>query len=135
MGIPGSATAPRPRPLATAIDFHATCVRAACGLPPRVATANSLYAGVRFLLADREGRFLGLDGLAEVVRMGAVEHVFMEVTVGATLRLPPEDYDTQRVAAVVARAPEHAAVLETLDAAARRCRPRIGRPDGGATGW
>jgi hypothetical protein len=53
---------------------------------------TSLCAGVRFLLARSEGTLLG-DGLAEVLQMGAVEHVFMEVPVGSTLRLPPDDYD------------------------------------------
>lgn len=112
-------------PLASGIDFHANYIRVACGQPPVVDSADCLYAGARFLLADREGRFAGLDGLAEVLTAGAVEHVFMEVPVGSALRLPPDDYDLQRVAAIVARAPSHAEVLETLDAAARRCVPRV----------
>ena len=86
---------------------------------------DSLYAGARFLLAERAGRFAGLDGLAEVLQLGQVEHVFLEVPVGTVLRLPPDDYDYQRVAAVLARGPDHAAVLETLDAAAQHCLPRV----------
>lgn len=112
-------------PLATAIDFHANCIRVACGQPPQVPNLDPLVAGARFLLADRVGRFAGLDGLAELLQLSAVEHVFMEVPVGTGLRLPPDDYDTQRVAAVIARGPDHAAVLETLNAAARCCVPRV----------
>jgi biotin carboxylase len=120
-------------PLATGLDFHANCVRVALGEPPRLSVADSLYAGVRFLLADRAGQFLGLDGLAEVLAMDAVEQVFLEVPVGTPVRLPPDDYDTARVAAVIARAGTHAAVLDALEAAARRCVPRID-PDWSAFG-
>jgi biotin carboxylase len=112
-------------PLATGIDFHANCIRVACGEPPLLRSTDSLYAGARFLLADRAGRFLGLDGLAEVLQMGAVEHVFMEVAVSTMLRLPPDDYDLQRVAAIVVRAPAHSTVVEQLEEAARRCVPRV----------
>jgi biotin carboxylase len=114
-------------PLSTGVDFHANCIRVACGRAPQMGTVDSLCAGVRFLLARSEGTLLGLDGLAEVLQMGAVEHVFMEVPVGSTLRLPPDDYDLQRVAAVVARGPEHSAVIETLERAARCCIPRVER--------
>jgi biotin carboxylase len=112
-------------PLSTGIDFHGNCIRVACGRPPVVAAVDSLFAGVRFLLADLEGVFQGLDGLAEVLQLGSVEHVFIEVPVGTTVRLPPSDYDTQRVAAVLTRGPDHGAVLDTLATAARHCLPHL----------
>jgi biotin carboxylase len=114
-------------PLASGTDFHANCIRVACGQPPVVDARDSLCAGVRFLLATESGRFSGLEGLEETLAMSAVEHVLLEVGPGSSVRLPPDDYDTQRVAAVVARAPDHAAVVAALDAAAGCCRAVIDR--------
>jgi len=115
-------------PLASGLDFHANCIRVACGRPPEAGTRAPLHAGARFLLAAEAGRYAGVDGLAETLQVAAVEHVFPELPVGSAVRLPPDDYDTQRVAAVVARTPDHAALVATLDAVARRCRVRIERP-------
>lgn len=112
-------------PLSTGIDFHANCIRIACGRPPVLGAADSLSAGVRFVLADVEGVYRGLDGLAEVLQLGSVEHVFMEIPIGTAVRLPPADYDTQRVAAVVARGPDRETVLDALDNAARHCLPHV----------
>jgi biotin carboxylase len=112
-------------PLATGIDFYSNCIRVACGQQPQIRDVDSLYAGARFLLADRAGRLAGLEGLAQLLQLSAVEHVFMEVPVGTMLKLPPDDYDLQRVAAVLARGTDHAAVVETLDTAAQYCHPLV----------
>jgi biotin carboxylase len=112
-------------PLSTGIDFHANCIRVACDEPPIIRARDPLVAGVRFLLANREGVYRGLDGLDEVLQPGTVEHVFLEIPVGTTIRLPPADYDTQRVAAIVTRSCCHETVLTTLDTAARRCLPLV----------
>jgi len=112
-------------PLSTGIDFHANCIRVACGRPPVVDAVDPLFAGVRFLLADREGGFDGLAGLVEVLQTGVIDQVFLEVPIGTTVRLPPADYDTQRVAAVLTRGTDHETVLRTLSQAAQHCRPRI----------
>jgi biotin carboxylase len=112
-------------PLATGIDFHANCIRVACGKPPVVARTDRLVAGARFLLAERSGVFRGLCGIEQALASGSVEHLFMEIPVGTTVRLPPADYDTQRLAAVLARGPDHATVLDTLADAARRCVPEL----------
>jgi biotin carboxylase len=112
-------------PLATGIDFHANCIRIACGRPPLLDAAYPWYAGVRFVLAERAGRLQAMDGLADVLRMGAVEHVAMEVPVGTELRLPPDDYELQRLAAVVVRAATYDDVRAQLEMAARVCVPRV----------
>jgi len=123
-------------PLSTGVDFHAGCIRVACGQPPLVDGCREnggceglgLVAGVRFVLADGEGTFAGLERLPEVLQHGEVEHVLLEIPLGTAVRLPPSDYDTQRVAAVIARGPDHAAVTHTLDVAARQVRPIIDGP-------
>jgi biotin carboxylase len=112
-------------PLATGIDLHAACVRIACGQRPPEPEPGRLYAGVRFVLADRPGRLAGVDGLAEALALSRVEQVFPELPPGAPVRLPPADFESQRVAAVLARAPSHAEVVETLEAAAALVSPRI----------
>jgi biotin carboxylase len=112
-------------PLATGIDLHAACIQIACGQQPPAPAPDGLAAGVHFLLADRPGRFAGVDELAGVLAMSRVEQVFTELPPGADVRLPPADFESQRVAAVLVRAPSPAEVGAALDAAAALAVPRI----------
>ena len=112
-------------PLSSGIEFHANCIRVACGRPPVLGIPDTMVAGARFLLADRDGVFKGLEGLADVHQLDPVEHLFLEVAIGTAVRLPPADYDTQRLAAIIASGPDRASVLQALTTADRLCSPQI----------
>ncbi|MCS0639650.1 ATP-grasp domain-containing protein [Streptomyces sp. LP05-1] len=90
-------------PAATGVDYFENVVRVATGEPLRLEHDRRLEAGLRFVLADRPGRFEGLHGLAGLGEDPGFDHVFTEVPVGTEVALPPENFGQQRVAAVIAR--------------------------------
>jgi biotin carboxylase len=112
-------------PLASGIDFFENVVRVAVGAPLRLEPTLPFVGGVRFLLADRPGRFERLDGVETLLERPGYEHVFVEVPVGSEVRLPPEHFTSQRVAAVIARHADRAALLDLLETAAASARPAV----------
>jgi biotin carboxylase len=89
-------------PLATGVDFFENTIRLALGSPLRLARDRSLHAGIRFILAERTGRFAGLAGLREVLETPGYRDVALEVPLGTKVILPPEHFGMQRVAAITA---------------------------------
>jgi biotin carboxylase len=112
-------------PLASGIQFFENVIRVACGLELELEPTRQFVAGVRFLLSDRAGRFERLDGVETLLERPGYEHVFAELPPGATVRLPPEHFTSQRVAAVLGRHVEHARLLELLEDAAKHVRPVV----------
>jgi biotin carboxylase len=90
-------------PLATGIDYFANLIRLAVGDPIDVRATRAEHAGLEFLLAPESGLFDGLEHADLVLERPGYEHLFVEVPVGSPVRLPPEHFTTQRVAAVIAR--------------------------------
>lgn len=108
-------------PLSTGIDFYSEVIRVITGQQPRVEPRRTAYAGVRFLLAESDGKLQGLQGVEAMLGLPAVEHLFMEMAPGATIGLPPHSFTTQRIAAVIASHPDHSVVETSLEEGARRC--------------
>lgn len=108
-------------PLSTGINFYAQVLRVVTGQQPRREPTSQLYTGARFLLAQAEGTFRGLDGIEEVLHRSLVEHFFLESSPGATIQLPPRHFAAQRVGAVLARDSAYAVVEQTLEEIARQC--------------
>ncbi|KZM75383.1 ATP-grasp domain-containing protein [Nocardia terpenica] len=104
-------------PLATGIDFFANVIRVSTGEPLRLTPDREMQAGLRFVLAESAGRFDGLTGLADLVEDPGYHHVFTEVPVGADVALPPDNFGTQRVAAICARHTDRAGLDRLLDTA------------------
>lgn len=90
-------------PLATGVDYFANVIRVAAGEALVTEPDRSEHAGLQFLLADRPGRFEGLARTEALLERAGYDHVFLEVPVGGLVRLPPEHFTSQRVAAVCAR--------------------------------
>lgn len=108
-------------PLSTGINFYAQVLRVVTGQQPHLEPTSQLYTGARFLLADAEGKFGGLEGVEHVLHQFSVEHVFLESSPGAAIQLPPHHFGAQRVAAVLARHPDYAMVEQTLEEVSRLC--------------
>lgn len=108
-------------PLSTGIDFYAQVIRVATGKQPIVEPQHGRYAGVRFLLANTEGLLVGLKGIETMLSLTAVEHLFVEQAPGNEILLPPRHFDSQRIAAVIARHADYALVDSMLKEAAHYC--------------
>lgn len=116
-------------PLATGVDYFANVVRLAVGEPLDLAVTRAEQAGLQFLLAGRSGVFAGLAGTEEVLAGAGYEHLFLELPVGSAVRLPPEHFTSQRVAAVCARHRDRAGLDELLARAEAGIRVEV-REDG-----
>ncbi|MFB6807473.1 acetyl-CoA carboxylase biotin carboxylase subunit family protein [Streptomyces sp. NPDC056387] len=90
-------------PLATGVDYFENVIRVATGEPLRLEHDRQLNAGLRFVLAERAGRFEGADGLTPLGEEAGYDHFFTEVPVGTEVALPPQNFGQQRVIAVIAR--------------------------------
>jgi biotin carboxylase len=109
-------------PLSSGVSFYEQALRVVTGERPAPEARPQVYAGVRFVLADEPGRLARVDDLDQVLALPAVEHVFMELGRGAQIQLPPHNFSSQRVLAVIARHADYAVVAETLEQATTLAR-------------
>lgn len=100
-------------PLATGVDYFENVIRVATGEGLRLEQDRELHAGLRFVLAERAGRFEEVSGLPGLCEDPGFDHVFYEVPAGTEVILPPHNFGRQRVAAVIARHTTRSG-LETL---------------------
>ncbi|MCX4692896.1 pyridoxal-phosphate dependent enzyme [Streptomyces sp. NBC_01408] len=99
--------------VATGVDLLEQQLRASVGLRPHLVPSREGYAGIRFLLAGREGVLTGATGTEEAAQVGGVEQVRFTRRPGQSVRPARSAYD--RLGHVIAggRAPsEVAAVLD-----------------------
>jgi biotin carboxylase len=111
--------------LATGASFCENVLRVATGTPPRLGTSTGLHAGLRKVMAGGAGVFQGLDGLYPVLQHPGVKVAIAERPIGARVALPPADYGSSTLAAVIAVADSDAALRDTLRRVAEDVRPRI----------
>ena len=78
------------------------------------------------LLAERPGRLARLMGTEGFTEHPASHHLFLEVPLGTEIKLPPDNFRLQRVAALIARHSDYQALTDLLDQAAAEVRPVIG---------
>ena len=100
--------------LATGRSFAENVIRVATGQQPELGTGNLLYSGVRKIMAERSGVLDGVDGLAAALSVPGVRHVVVERAVGAKVALPPADYMSSTIGAVIAVGDTADAVRQTL---------------------
>ena len=113
-------------PAASGIDFYGNVIRVATGQPLELTPKEQLYAGVRYVLAGRPGRLERLAGMEGAMEHPAFHHLFLEVPLGTEIKLPPDSFRLQRVAALIARDSDYQALTDLLDEAASSVRPLIG---------
>jgi biotin carboxylase len=111
-------------PRATGIDFYGSLVRVATGACPAAERGWEAVAGVRFVVAEQAGRLAWLE-VAAPLEEPWVDAVLPELRTGALVNLPPTDFVSSRVAAVLATAPAHPLVEKSLTRAAARCQVTI----------
>ncbi len=112
-------------PLATGVDYFENVVRVATGEPLQLAHDRELNAGLRFVLAERAGRFEGVEGLPGIGEDPGYDHVFFEIPAGSKVALPPRDFGRQRVVAVIARHVGREGLERLLDRVATETSARI----------
>lgn len=100
---------------ATGIDLLEQQIRAAAGLPVRLAPDRSRHAGIRFLTAARPGRLAAVSGAEAARGVPGVDRVAVTGVVGRHVRSPREAYD--RLGHVIALGDDAAHVGRILDTA------------------
>jgi biotin carboxylase len=116
-------------PLATGVSFYENVIRVAVGERPLPHSGQRRYAGLRKLMAEREGVLRAVDGISAAEQVSGVRHIVRERPIGAEIRLPPADYMSSTLGAVIAVGDSPAAVRRTLRQATGVLRPRIGAAD------
>lgn len=101
--------------LATGTDLLEQQLKLALGGTPDVARRHHRTAGIRFLTADREGVFAGVENLDEARAIPGVERVVITKAEGQSVRPPRDAYD--RVGFVIAEGDSAENVVKTLDEA------------------
>lgn len=111
--------------MATGRSFAENAVQVATGQRPELTTENVLHAGVHKIMAERGGVFAGLDGLAQALAVPGVRHIVVERAAGAEVALPPEDYMSSTLGAVLATGDSAESVRNTLQTAVGVITPRF----------
>ncbi|WP_017576644.1 ATP-grasp domain-containing protein [Nocardiopsis kunsanensis] len=110
---------------ATGVSFHENVLRVATGHRPIPVEQAHLHAGVRKVMAAEEGTFEGLEGLEEAGNVPGVRHIIVERAQGAAVRMPPTDYASSTLGAVIATGDSDAYLQERLQRATDLLRPRF----------
>jgi biotin carboxylase len=112
-------------PLATGVDYFENVIRVATGEPLRLDHDRKMNAALKFVLAERAGRFEEIEGLPAVCGDPGLDHVFYEVAAGTEVALPPQNFGQQRVAAVIASHPERSGLEALLGRISGEVRARV----------
>lgn len=111
--------------LATGEPFCENVLRVATGHRPELGDGPTMVAGLCKLMAEEDGVFEGLDGLYAALQEPGVRVIVPERAVGATVALPPADYMSSTIGAVIAVAGSDATLRDTLDRTVDALRPRL----------
>ncbi|GAA1499416.1 hypothetical protein GCM10009827_000810 [Dactylosporangium maewongense] len=116
-------------PLATGVDYCADIVRVATGSPMAPAGAPSgIVAGVRSAFARTAGEIDEVTGYGAALAVPGVVQVAVLLGAGDRVKLPPEDFMSQRVATVIAQAGDREELRANLVAACDHLRVRLRDP-------
>lgn len=116
-------------PSGTGIDHVVNYLRVVMGQPPECPEVPLKlprhYVGTQYVLATEDGQYLGLEGIEAALNRPGIDHLYPEVSVGAKIHLPPEDFMSCRVAAVFAQGTSSGGVKATLAETCAMLRPII----------
>lgn len=99
--------------LASGTPFYDNVIRVATGRPPEL-SAPSLVAGIRKLIAETPGVLGAIHGIPDALRIPGVQHVVLEAGPGTEIALPPSDFKSSLLGAVIASAGTAEAVSGAL---------------------
>ena len=105
-------------PMATGVNFYIQIIKTILGEQPEMNIPHFQYAGVRFLLAQSEGVFRGIEKVEPLLSNEMIRSIFLELKPGQPVSLPPNNFATQRGAAIMASAVEYEFVEQSLEKAA-----------------
>lgn len=109
--------------LATGINLLEQQLRVASGLRPQLVAQRSLHAGIRFLLAEREGVLVEAAGIDSAATVPGVSQVTVTAERGAPVRPPSNAY--HRLGYIIAHGLTHDEVDATLTKAHNHIEIRI----------
>lgn len=111
--------------LSTGTSFYENMIRLATGQHLVPHGPHTRHAGIRKIMAEQGGVLDGLDGLAEAEQVPGVCHLVVERQPGATVLLPPQDYATSTLGAIIAVGDSAEQVTATLRTAVDNVVPRF----------
>jgi biotin carboxylase len=116
-------------PAGTGIDHVANYLRVVMGqdpdhpdLPVKIPCH---YVGTQYVMAPRAGWYRGLAGIDVASDTPGFDHLYIEVPAGVRIDLPPEDFQSCRIAAVFAQATTSSGVKRALSEACAALHPII----------
>ncbi len=102
-------------PNAVDYDYYGNLINVSLGVKPEKPGPTRVITGIQFISAQVEGVFEGLNGLRKALSHPYVKHIFIEVPFGTIIKLPPENFRLQRLAAVISSAGSHAALKQHFE--------------------
>ncbi len=99
----------------TGVDLLEQQIRAAVGMQPDWPTNYSGYAGIQFLVSQRDGIWMGAQGVDTALSINGIEKVAITAPIGSRVSLPRSAYD--RLGFVLAKADTYTMVQHCLQAA------------------
>jgi biotin carboxylase len=110
--------------LATGAPGCTDALRVALGQEPRPGRPF-LVAGLRKIMAEAEGTLRSVEGVDAALRVPGVEKIVLERPLQAAVQLPPRDFASSVIGAVIATAPTAAEVEAILDEAVGLITPVV----------
>ncbi|EWM10352.1 pyridoxal-phosphate dependent enzyme [Kutzneria sp. 744] len=110
--------------LATGVDLVAQQLRQAVGLPVELTPSRSRAAAIQFLLAEREGTLVAVDGVDRARSVDGVDQVAITTRAGAEIRPARDAYD--RLGYVIASHEDPEQTTKILAAAVAEIEVRTG---------
>ncbi|MGH3248485.1 MAG: ATP-grasp domain-containing protein [Trebonia sp.] len=99
--------------LASGAPFYDNVIRVATGRSPELSDPY-LTAGVRKLVAEVPGVLRGIHGIPDALCIPGVQHIVLEARPGMEIGLPPADFKTSLLGAVIASGGTAQAVSSAL---------------------
>lgn len=112
-------------PNATNQNYYEDLVKIAVGIRPTIDYVANSYSGIRFIIAQNEGKFHSIPRWSEITQHPLVSSLFIETEMESRILLPPKDYRSLRLFAYIANGSSYTEVFETLGDLAHIAQPII----------
>lgn len=100
-------------------------IKVCCGVEPSVVKRPNNYIGIRYLYATQPGIYMGIDNIELTLSDPVVQHLYLHFKPGQAVALPPDDYSTQRVGAIIGISESYQKLNQVLTERAAEIKVKI----------